>query len=1614
MRNKGWKFKLFTTSVVLLLLAVSLFCSSSQAAGNSAVSISKPITGIVPAKIKQVAGNLAIINIDKFPQGGSPGDPMLPYKTMSLLVPPDTDLTKVTAKLASGKWEELSGEYEIAPVPPAATSNEGKSIISWGGKDPSIIVNGRDTTVYGKNAYFPAETVQIESVGMFRQWKIVEVRVWLAVYNPVAKKVRVVSEPQITLTAEKLPAGEAVGLNSAVLPKFPNTEKFIPELKSKIDNTQDIETFYGEQSATGGGPAPLLIPADYVIITTNQIVANSNQLASFITAKTTAGFTVKTVTEGAAPETDTTYVTGGNCEQRANNIRTWLVNHYLGDGIKYVLLVGKPDPCAWTANMSVPMRWCWPRSGQASDITCPSDMFFAELSGNWDFDGDGKCGEFNGDYRAGGADKNCELKVGRIPVYNINCADLNNILQKSISYDTNTSANAWRAKVLLPAAISNWQPQDDSPYDGFDDYSWGDTFGDDWGEAIKNLANSISFTPYTLYEKTGVDFPATLCNAALNQANVVNEWINQYGFVTWWGHGNHTGAYRRVWLNDNNPTDGMTECPAETSDIAFINNGNCASLDDNTPSFVVQISCQNGWPEDSANLGYSLLKHGAIGTISGTRNTWYAIGSWGTGQGASVGDNASYGYYCFSRMANSSEDIGTALVYCRSNFGTAWADGASWMNMIEFSLYGDPSLALNVTVAGPKWKQPPDTSENGMDIRCDRKDQIPRLLADDFNCTQTGPITKITIWGSWHGDSYYKGVINDIHLSIHSDKPDPDGNQGPLFSEPNELLWSQTISKANITESLFSSGVEEWWWDPYTQGSLYWPGDYQIWKYDINIPSDPFVQQGDPNHPIVYWLDAYVDLDMNQSPTGAEFGWKTSSQHWNDDAVRLDNVTLQWFELRYPAGNPGHPYCPNSIDLAFAIHTSEVKEPKAPMKHLKWSQPPVETDPSADNITFCGWDEKSYLLPSGSTGIQVYENIDTGGINGYYSPGTALLADDIDLAGTSRTLDHYDFTVYAPSGTAPYTVTSELYTDSGGLPGTPIPGTSCVHSVTSDYAVVLDCAPGSGAILPNNVWMVLSFSNSNAGWSIGEAAELGNTDDLFAEYSGSSWSLYYFGGSPYAGFEANIWCQEQTSSMVKMVADDFRCLGSMPITSIHWWGSYFDWEQGEGLPPILPKSWWIGFWTNVPANSPPNFLTYSYPETLIHAFTVNANRVAIEEIGTDEYYGHYPHDICYQYTLNLEPDEVFWQDDYNDMTQDNVFWISIVAIYDTTPVDHPWGWKTRPWHWMDDAVTINLTGIPADGSQIDPLTDTVTPLTDPQWGDSMDVSFELDTDPNYIKWEQDFNGIRAWSHYEDVNSTLNTMDSFNERLVADDWRCVRRTPVTAIVWWGSYIGYQYQACGTTFWPLPVPPNKFLLKIWTDVPADPCDPMSFSHPGYVIWQYDTNAFNEVLVGYDKHPEQEQPIRSEPVFRYSVRLPEERWFRQPDYNQVFWLSVQAIYDINQPNYLWGWTNHQHVFNDDAVQRYLDQSSGLWKWTELYDQTDASEDMSFVLFTDPNVCSTCANYNCDSIVNFLDFADFADNWLGIVPPGGYDNSDLNCDGIVDWYDVKTFALQWLTNCP
>jgi hypothetical protein len=191
-----------------------------------------------------------------------------------------------------------------------------------------------------------------------------------------------------------------------------------------------------------------------------------------------------------------------------------------------------------------------------------------------------------------------------------------------------------------------------------------------------------------------------------------------------------------------------------------------------------------------------------------------------------------------------------------------------------------------------------------------------------------------------------------------------------------------------------------------------------------------------------------------------------------------------------------------------------------------------------------------------------------------------------------------------------------------------------------------------------------------------------------------------------------------------------------------------------------------------------------------------------------------------------------------------------------------------------------------------------------------------------------------------------------QRLVADDWSCTTYQPVTAAVWWGSYIGYRYIACDCLAAPRPVRPSYFYLTMWTDVPAGV--DATYSHPGEKVWEYKAYEYDEVLVGFDKHPEGEpgQPYGREPVFRYSVRLPTNAWFNQEEEDAIYWFSVVAVYAGEvDPTYPWGWTNHEHMFQDDAVAGHFDPTgTGRWLWEPLKDQTGNTEDMSFTLFTEP----------------------------------------------------------------
>ena len=186
----------------------------------------------------------------------------------------------------------------------------------------------------------------------------------------------------------------------------------------------------------------------------------------------------------------------------------------------------------------------------------------------------------------------------------------------------------------------------------------------------------------------------------------------------------------------------------------------------------------------------------------------------------------------------------------------------------------------------------------------------PLVLADDFRCTSTGPITGIHIWGSWLNDGYpvdATGVADPglvgFHLSLHADIPDPDPTDPTSYSQPGAELWAMDFAPGTFSWRDWATSTERFY-DPAAGAVM--GTDTRVLQYNFAIdPSDAYVQQAGT----VYWLDVTA-IPVQPDPL---FGWKTSADHWNDDSVYASYPgPPAWKELI----DPDYGF---SLDQAFVI-----------------------------------------------------------------------------------------------------------------------------------------------------------------------------------------------------------------------------------------------------------------------------------------------------------------------------------------------------------------------------------------------------------------------------------------------------------------------------------------------------------------------------------------------------------------------------------------------------------------------------------------------------------------------------------------------------------------------
>lgn len=643
-------------SLLVVTLGYSVFAEERTAdvTGSDFTSITLELTAAPYTMIKDSDG-LHTVLMEGFDLGGGIGDPQLPNQVVNIALPPGVLWESVDITVTVLDSEQVDGPFKIAPVEPPATWVDGEKIIAWG-EDQPYNEDGENILVYDEDSFFPENYVELITLSQMRKWQFAQLSYTPVRYNPVIGAIEVAKKINIEVSFSTGDLPGDISLSDRVM-----------------DQTASImfENYETAQDWYLGAPYQASVPTTYAIITTNAIESGSTQMANFISHKQNQGYTVLTITEDEYGD-----LTGDPPNGTAEKIRKWLKNNYISENIEYVLLIGNPDPDDPSTGSDpvgdVPMKMMWPYADPAYEES-PTDYYYADLTGDWDLDNDGYYGESGDDVGLGGINFAAEVYVGRIPVYGTSYTTLDKILQKTINYENASPTSiAWRQSALLPMS-----------------YSDNTTDGARLAESMMdNYLDSAGYDSWTMYQQ------GTLCPAAnssypsdeelFGDTVVRDRWsANDYGIVNWWGHGSQTST-----------SYGYSECGWGN----LFNNAQASFLDDSHPSLVYQCSCNNGWPENSANLGYSILANGAIGTVSASRVSWYYPGEWTPSN--LYADNANIGYHWHRELVANDLSAGEALYEVKNSLGSSSSSsGALLMNLYDFNLYGDP--AIKITASGP-------------------------------------------------------------------------------------------------------------------------------------------------------------------------------------------------------------------------------------------------------------------------------------------------------------------------------------------------------------------------------------------------------------------------------------------------------------------------------------------------------------------------------------------------------------------------------------------------------------------------------------------------------------------------------------------------------------------------------------------------------------------------------------------------------------------------------------------------------------------------------------------------------------------------------------------------
>jgi hypothetical protein len=341
-----------------------------------------------------------VVRVEGCDMTGIVGHPMLPAKTVFVSIPKGTRAAEISVSYSNPI--ELPGSYAICPVQqPVPVS---ASSIPLDATPP-------DRAVYSRSSEYPGEIVSLADAASISGHSVAAVIVYPIQYIPAQKRLVLYTDIEFELTLEPNPSYLPVARRSD------RAEGLVADsIKDIVVNPEDVEPqIAGEMARFNRLDGGII---ECLIITKPEYVPYFEELAVW---KTRKGVPTQVVTD----EWVYSNYTGPVHDDNQERIRECIKDYYLNKGLIWAVLGGDTN--------RIPYREAYAMSGSNGE-NIPCDLYFSDMDGTWNDDGDSRYGEVKQD----NIDMYPDVWVSRVPCDTEAEADL--VVQKVLQYEGCDSA----------------------------------------------------------------------------------------------------------------------------------------------------------------------------------------------------------------------------------------------------------------------------------------------------------------------------------------------------------------------------------------------------------------------------------------------------------------------------------------------------------------------------------------------------------------------------------------------------------------------------------------------------------------------------------------------------------------------------------------------------------------------------------------------------------------------------------------------------------------------------------------------------------------------------------------------------------------------------------------------------------------------------------------------------------------------------------------------------------------------------------------------------------------------------------------------------------------------